>query len=367
MGKENQLETTNCGVNDHDCPPVKNEELAAEARYSTDSDSGLPTCRVCHSTESDRRGDTALGFLGITPPVPEARKSNVDGTADDVSKATESELKNSDVKSNGRESGFIELTSPDAEVFICTNDIEMGIQQHQDALLELGCSCKNELALVHYACALKWFLNHGSTVCEICGHPAENIKTADFNKVVIALRDYTAIRERTADGGDQIPVLPVNTDSTIDSDEVAVIRRQRLSEITSWFGPHSLNNNNNNNSSVAAIPDQPLGVVNFDILPMENRATKWAVEGTGILLATGLLTVTLVWLIAPRVGKKTARSGLHILLGGLCALTIVIFFRFVVLTRIRYGPARYWAILFIFWFLVFGIWASRSNASHNSP
>lgn len=33
MGKENQLETTNCGVNDHDCPPVKNEELAAEARY----------------------------------------------------------------------------------------------------------------------------------------------------------------------------------------------------------------------------------------------------------------------------------------------------------------------------------------------
>ncbi|KAG7539089.1 Zinc finger RING-CH-type [Arabidopsis suecica] len=369
MGKENQLETTNCGVNDHDCPPVKNEELAAEARYSTDSDSGLPTCRVCHSAESDRRGDTALGFLGITPPVPEARKSNADENTDDVSKATESELKNSVVKSNGRESGFIEITSPDAEVFICTNDIEMGIQQHQDALLELGCSCKNELALVHYACALKWFLNHGSTVCEICGHPAENIKTADFNKVVIALRDYTALRERTADGGDPIPVLAVSTDSTIDSDEVAAIRRQRLSEISSWFGPHSLNNNNNNSSVAAsqAIPDQPLGVVNFDILPMESRATKWAVEGTGILLATGLLTVTLVWLIAPRVGKKTARSGLHILLGGLCALTIVIFFRFVVLTRIRYGPARYWAILFIFWFLVFGIWASRSNASHNNP
>ncbi|XP_010460987.1 PREDICTED: uncharacterized protein LOC104741768 [Camelina sativa] len=361
MGKENQLETTNCGVNDHDCPPVKNEEPAAEARYSTDSDSGLPACRVCHSAESDRRGDAALGFLGITPPVPEARKSNAEETTDDVSKATETELKNSVVKSNGGESGFVEITSPDGEVFICTNDIEMGIQQHQDALLELGCSCKNELALVHYACALKWFLNHGSTVCEICGHPAENIKTADFNKVVIALRDYTA----------PDLVLPVNTDSTIDSDEVATIRRQRLSEISSWFGPHSLkNNNNNNNSSVAAsqvMPEQPLGVVNFDILPMESRATKWAVEGTGILLATGLLTVTLVWLIAPRVGKKTARSGLHILLGGLCALTIVIFFRFVVLTRIRYGPARYWAILFIFWFLVFGIWASRSNASHSSP
>ncbi|CAH2043629.1 unnamed protein product [Thlaspi arvense] len=323
-----QLETANCGVNDHDCPPVKNEELTAdEARYSTDSDSGLPTCRVCHSAESDRRGDAALGILGIAPPVTEARKSNAEETGDEVGKATEAEQKSSVVKSNGVESGFVEIAGPDGEVFICTNDIEMGIQQHQDALLELGCSCKNELALVHYACALKWFLNHGSTVCEICGNAAENIKTADFNKVVIALRDYTALREGNAEGGDPNNVLP---DSTIESDEVAAIRRQRLGEISSWFGPHSLNNNNS--SSVAASQvtpeEQALGVVNFDILPMESRATKWAVEGTGILLATGLLTVTLVWLIAPRVGKKTARSGGHILLGGLCALTIVIFFRF---------------------------------------
>ncbi|KAJ4887692.1 RING/FYVE/PHD zinc finger superfamily protein [Raphanus sativus] len=331
MGKENQLET---GVNDHDCPPIKNEELAAVARYSTDSDSGLPTCRVCHSAESDKRGDTALGFLGITPTVllPEALKTETVDDDDDVSKATEAAEQKSSI----------------------VNDIEMGMVQHQDPLIELGCSCKNELALVHYACALKWFLNHGSTVCEICGIAAENIKTADFNKVVIALRDYTAL----------------HTDSTVDTDEAAGIRRQRLSEISSWFGPHALNNNNNNSSSSAAasqaMPEQPLGAVNFGVLPMENRATKWAVEGTGILLATGLLTVTLVWIIAPRVGKETARSGLHILLGGLCALIIVIFFRFVVLTRIRYGPARYWAILFIFWFLVFGIWASRSSSHNNS-
>lgn len=35
-----------------------------------------------------------------------------------------------------------------------------------------------------------------------------------------------------------------------------------------------------------------------------------------------------------------------------------------VLTRIKYGPARYWAILFVFWFLVFGIWASRTHGAH---
>ena len=280
MGKESPLEITNSGVSDHDSPPLKNDEAPPPPpRYSSDKDTGLPTCRVCQCAESDRRGDTALGFLGITPPIPEARKSN----ADDVSKDTEAEQKSSIVKSNG--------ANP--------IDIEMGIQQHQDALLELGCSCKNELALVHYACALKWFLNHGSTVCEICGNSAENIKTADFNKVVVALR------ERTADGGggDANSVLPVNTESTIDADEVAAIRRQRLSEISSWFGPHSLNNNSNSAAASQAMPEQPLDAVNFGVLPAENRATKWAVEGTGILLATGLLTVTLAWLIAPRVGK----------------------------------------------------------------
>ncbi|KAJ4868615.1 RING/FYVE/PHD zinc finger superfamily protein [Raphanus sativus] len=327
MGKENQLETANCGVNDHDSPPIKNEELAAVARYSTDSDSGLPTCRVCHSAESDKRGDTALGFLGITATV--LKTETVDDDDDDAAEQKSS----------------------------IDDDIEMGMVQHQDPLIELGCSCKNELALVHYACALKWFLNHGSTVCEICGIAAENIKTADFNKVVIALRDHTALR---ADGGGDL-------NSVLPTDEAATVRRQRLGEISSWFGPHALNNNSSSSAAASqAMPEQPLGAVNFGVLPMENRATKWAVEGTGILLATGLLTVTLVWIIAPRVGKETARSGLHILLGGLCALIIVIFFRFVVLTRIRYGPARYWAILFIFWFLVFGIWASRSSSHNNS-
>nr|GMD02450.1 RING/FYVE/PHD zinc finger protein [Ipomoea batatas] len=66
------------------------------------------------------------------------------------------------------------------------------------------------------------------------------------------------------------------------------------------------------------------------------------------------------------LSTKTARSGLHILLGGVCALTVVVFFRFFVLTRIRYGPARYWAILFVFWFLVFGIWASRTHDAHSA-
>ncbi|KAG0489757.1 hypothetical protein HPP92_006620 [Vanilla planifolia] len=145
-----------------------------------------------------------------------------------------------------------------------------------------------------------------------------------------------------------------------DPDALAAIRRQRLSEVSFWFNPQ--------NDPVAvpqeATADQISTAPTDNVV--DNSTTKWAFEGTGILVATGLLTVTLAWLIAPHVGKRTARNGLHILLGGITALTVVIFLRFVVLSRIKYGPARYWAILFVFWFLVFGIWASRTHGGHST-
>lgn len=85
----------------------------------------------------------------------------------------------------------------------------------------------------------------------------------------------------------------------IDPDALAAIRRQRLSEISLWFGPH----NNNYSTTVSQVSEQVSNNVAEEVTPAENSATKWAAECTGILLATGLLTVTLAWLIAPRVGK----------------------------------------------------------------
>lgn len=305
--------------------------------------SGVETCRVCQCLESDERGDKALEFLGIE----------------------EGQGKKVGVKKTAR---FTELVSPDGEVIICKeedseeDDIENGLGSGLGTLIELGCSCKNDMALVHYACALKWFINHGSTVCEICGDAAKNISTVDFRKVVCALKEYEALRERTA-SGEPDPTRVVRARiGGVDPDAVAAIRRQRLSEIALWFG---LPSSGGHVAASRAVSEQSVNVVAAveEASASENPATKWAVEGTGILLATGLLTVTLAWLIAPRVGKKTARSGLHILLGGICALTVVVFFRFFVLTRIKYGPARYWAILFVFWFLVFGIWASRAHGA----
>ncbi|XP_010911105.1 uncharacterized protein [Elaeis guineensis] len=330
-------------------------DTSRASNCSTDRDAGLLLCRVCHSAESDRRGDAALGFLDIVPLSQEILKINKDG--DKASKRIAE--KDEDSKNCGRIPGFIEFISPEGEIFVCSTDVETGSYHHQDTLFELGCSCKNDLALAHYACALKWFINHGSTTCEICGDVAKNVRPADFRKVMASLKDYEALRERTATG--ELTHVSTETASGVDPDAIAAIRRQRLSEISLWFNPQS-HSITVSQEIADELPDNPTE----NVVHTDNPTTKWAIEGTGILVATGLLTVTLAWLIAPHVGKKTAKNGLHILLGGICALTVVIFLRFVVLSRIKYGPARYWAILFIFWFLVFGVWASRTHHARST-
>ncbi|PIN15482.1 Protein involved in mRNA turnover and stability [Handroanthus impetiginosus] len=358
MEKERTDQSQTVEIGDNFGSPADSEE-PRDSCHSIDKEAGSATCRVCHCAEPDRRGNIALGFLGISPPPCGLSNGNEEVNSD--LKVTPGNTENNfHRKRDLKGSELVEFVGPNGEVFVCTADVELGLDENQDRLIELGCACKNDLALAHYACALKWFVNHGSTVCEICGSVAKNVRSADFKKVLGSLKEYEALRERTVNG--EPNPAPIQTNFGVDPDAVAAIRRQRLSEISLWFNPH-------NNSSVTAshvVSEQPStsNTVTEEVAPVENTATKWAVEGTGILLATGLLTVTLAWLLAPHVGKKTAKNGLHILLGGVCALTVVVFFRFFVLTRIRYGPARYWAILFVFWFLVFGIWASRTHGAH---
>lgn len=352
MMKENQKNSVNEGATSGSSSPVKSDSsrVSSASQLSIETELSLPTCRVCQCIESDKRGDVMLGFLGISPSLKESHDVVEEPKPD----------QNSAPK---------EFVSPTREVFLCNPDLEMGGSHYRDMLTELGCSCKDDLALVHYGCALKWFVNYGSTVCEICGSLATNIRSGDFRKVLASLKEYEALRDRTSNG---VPnPSQVHDNSGVDPDAIAAIRRQRLSEIYLWFNPYSNNRQNNNNngnvpSASLAIVEQPSNFSIEDVTPPQSPATKWAVEGTGILLATGLLTVILAWLIAPRVGKKTAKNGLHILLGGVCALALVVFFRCFVLTRIKYGPARYWAILFVFWFLVFGIWASRTHSAHST-
>ncbi|PNX88163.1 hypothetical protein L195_g044264, partial [Trifolium pratense] len=48
-----------------------------------------------------------------------------------------------------------------------------------DVLVSLGCGCREELSLVHYACALKWFNIKGlKASCEVCGVSPSGISMA---------------------------------------------------------------------------------------------------------------------------------------------------------------------------------------------
>ncbi|CAA6656767.1 unnamed protein product [Spirodela intermedia] len=41
--------------------------------------------------------------------------------------------------------------------------------------IELGCSCKGDLAAAHKECAETWFKIRGNRTCEICGAAARNV------------------------------------------------------------------------------------------------------------------------------------------------------------------------------------------------
>nr|CAE05784.2 OSJNBb0020J19.13 [Oryza sativa Japonica Group] len=294
------------GLKVEDDPPSSGS--VADADDSTDR-----LCRVCHCVEPDLRGHSALAFLGILPPP-----SSPDEDADDVATAT------------ATNNNVLEFVSPRGEIFVCTaatTDLESGPLHHHHHLMDLGCSCKNDLALAHYACALKWFITHGSTVCEICGHVAVNVRPADFNKVLASLKEYEALRERTSTG--DLSYLHYGADSGVDPDAVAAIRRQRLSEISSWFNPQNshLAISQGQTEQTPASPSN--NSIHHGAVVTTVVHTRWSLEGTGVFLAIGLGVIVLAWLVAPHVGKKAAVICLHMLLGGLCALTIIISLRFV--------------------------------------
>ncbi|CAN6833074.1 unnamed protein product [Brassica oleracea] len=59
-------------------------------------------------------------------------------------------------------------------------------------LIQIGCKCKNELALAHFHCAEAWFKLRGNSVCEICGCTAKNVTVSfteeEWSEVIVDTR-----------------------------------------------------------------------------------------------------------------------------------------------------------------------------------
>lgn len=301
-------------------------------------------CRVCQCADPDKIGEAALKSLGICFPS-HAGFLRTSGQVHHSSGGKDKVVV--DITQDGQSSVPTPGCKINLESGTCTSSF--------DSLIELGCACRSDLALAHYACALRWFVSRDSIVCEICGTPALNVRIVDRDKVISTLKERYSHHRSTFSTEASSHNCTTNLHAafpTSTSGGVAL-------EAVSWFDPHGniiSDYSRNASEPIVDIPEEGL-------LNSVSPATKWAVEGTGILIATGLLTVTITWLLAPRVNKGVAKKGLNVLLGGLCALAIVVFLRFGVLPRIKYGPARYWAILVVFWFLIFGVWASSSRSA----
>lgn len=57
---------------------------------------------------------------------------------------------------------------------ICHLGLQSSASEYGVAI-ELGCSCKGDLASAHKQCAEKWFKIKGNKICEICGSSAQNV------------------------------------------------------------------------------------------------------------------------------------------------------------------------------------------------
>ncbi|XP_052209301.1 uncharacterized protein LOC127812811 [Diospyros lotus] len=66
---------------------------------------------------------------------------------------------------------------------ICHLNLVGGSGDQESGLpIELGCSCKGDLAAAHKQCADTWFKIRGNTTCEICGATALNIVGEQVNE-----------------------------------------------------------------------------------------------------------------------------------------------------------------------------------------
>uniref|UniRef100_A0A1D1YYP4 E3 ubiquitin-protein ligase MARCH1 n=1 Tax=Anthurium amnicola TaxID=1678845 RepID=A0A1D1YYP4_9ARAE len=68
----------------------------------------------------------------------------------------------------------INIPKVDKDCRICHLSLVSGAQE-SGIPIELGCSCKDDLAAAHKQCAEAWFKIRGNRTCEICGSIAKNV------------------------------------------------------------------------------------------------------------------------------------------------------------------------------------------------
>ncbi|KAK3031045.1 hypothetical protein RJ639_035076, partial [Escallonia herrerae] len=106
----------------------------------------------------------------------------------------------------GVHSGNAHLAKPERDCRICHLSLDVS-NQESGVPIELGCSCKADLAAAHKQCAEAWFKIKGNKICEICGSIARNVAGASEAELMEQWNEANDAASATA----AAPVNPAET------------------------------------------------------------------------------------------------------------------------------------------------------------
>ncbi|GJX02303.1 zinc finger, RING-CH-type containing protein [Tanacetum coccineum] len=127
----------------------------------------------CSSRTSDASEDTSTEIVGVSE---KGRDSSVsEYSVVDLESGTHDE---------GNDNKVVHLLSKDEtrDCRICHLSLDLSHEENEGENgipIELGCSCKDDLAAAHKHCAEAWFKIKGNKTCEICGSIAQNVAGAN--------------------------------------------------------------------------------------------------------------------------------------------------------------------------------------------
>ncbi|KAL3523928.1 hypothetical protein ACH5RR_016762 [Cinchona calisaya] len=82
----------------------------------------------------------------------------------------------------GSQETKVHLSKSERDCRICHLSLDSA-NQESGVPIELGCSCKDDLAAAHKQCAEAWFKIKGNKTCEICGSIACNVAGANESEL----------------------------------------------------------------------------------------------------------------------------------------------------------------------------------------
>lgn len=101
----------------------------------------------------------------------------------------------------------VHLATVERDCRIC--QLSLDAANHESGVpIELGCSCKDDLAAAHKHCAEAWFKIKGNKTCEICGSTAHNVSGVNEAEV---MEQWNESNDTAATTPAAAPVHPAET------------------------------------------------------------------------------------------------------------------------------------------------------------